>query len=188
MLCNANLSEQGSLVFRHGSLPDFNNHWFEQMGETVVGSMVFNSIFPIGLECGLYGMRWTLRKLDQCRAESNYETSCISLQQYVNLYAGPTYLMHFKYSGIQNIVFITMLFGTGCPILFPIAALSLWVLYNIEVFMLYYGYRMPPNYDEYLNSCVLANLAKAPLFTLSFGYWMLSNKQLMSNDHLVPHL
>jgi len=26
----------------------------------------------------------------------------------------------------------------------------------------------------------------APLFLLSFGYWTLSSKQLISNDHLIP--
>jgi len=79
-----------------------------------------------------------------------------------------------------------MLFGVGCPILFPVAALSLYVIYSLETFMLYFGYRVPPAYDEYLSMRVLANLAKAPLFMLSFGYWMLSNKQLISNDDLMP--
>lgn len=29
-------------------------------------------------------------------------------------------------------------------------------------------------------------MSYAPLFLLGFGYWMASNKQLVSNDHLVP--
>lgn len=41
-------------------------------------------------------------------------------------------------------------------------------------------------YDERLNNSVLANLDKAPLFLLGFGYWMLTNLQLISNDHLTP--
>lgn len=186
MLCNADLSEQGSFVFTNGNLADFDSQWFIQMGGTVVGSMIFNSVFPIAMECGFLSMRIGFRKLDQWRAPEGKQTSCISIQQYVNLTAGSTYFMHFKYSGIQTIIFITMLFGLGCPIMFPIAAFSLWVLYTLEIFMLYYGYRMPPAYDEYLNMCVLSNLAKAPLFMLSFGYWMLSNKQLISNEHLMP--
>jgi len=70
------------------------------MGETVVGSMVFNSIFPIVMEIGFWGMRMAFRKLDSIRAPEGKNTSCISLQQYVNLYSGSTYFMHFKYSGI----------------------------------------------------------------------------------------
>lgn len=76
------------------------------------------------------------------------------------------------------------MYGVGLPILFPIAASALFVLYMLEKFMLYKSYRMPPTYDEKLNNNVLSIMTYAPLLTLSFGYWMLSNKQLMSNSVL----
>lgn len=41
-------------------------------------------------------------------------------------------------------------------------------------------------YDERLNDSVLAKLKYAPIFFLSYGYWMASSKQLLSNEHLVP--
>lgn len=90
--------------------------------------------------------------------------------------------MHFKYSSMMNITFITMMFGPGIPILFPIAAASFFVLYLIENYMLYYVYKEPPAYDEKLNNSVLRSLSFAPLFLLGFGYWMLSNQQLLKND------
>jgi len=68
MLCNADLSEQGSFVFTNGNLADFDSQWFIQMGGTVVGSMIFNSVFPIAMECGFLSMRIGFRKLDQWRA------------------------------------------------------------------------------------------------------------------------
>ena len=49
--------------------------------------------------------------------------------------------MHYKYSSVMNIVFITMMFGAGLPLLFPIAAASLTVLFCLEKFMLYYIYK-----------------------------------------------
>jgi hypothetical protein len=86
----------------------------------------------------------------------------------------------------MNIVFITMMFGAGLPILFPIAAASLSVLFCLEKYMLYYVYKQPPTYDEKLNNSVIYNLSFAPLFLLGFGYWMLSNHQIISNDYLEP--
>ena len=74
-----------------------------------------------------------------------------------------------------------MMFGPGCPQLFPVAAISFLVLYSVENFMLYYVYKKPPDYDERLNDSILKNLTKAPLFLFAFGYWMLSNKQLLQN-------
>lgn len=52
--------------------------------------------------------------------------------------------------------------------------------------MLYYGYRIPPMYDERLSQTVLNQLQVAPLFMMTFGYWMASSLQLISNDHLYP--
>lgn len=95
--------------------------------------------------------------------------------------------MHYKYSSIQNIVFITMMFGAGLPRLFPIAAVSFLVLYLLEKYMLYYVYKYPPAYDEKLNNSVLSNISLSPLLLLSFGYWMFSNKQLLQRyDELQP--
>ena len=160
----------------NGALTDFNAEWFSSMGETIVGSMKFNAWFPIPFEFGMYMMRVAFRLLDQVGTAEGKTTKKISVQQYVNTYAGPMYFLHFRYSGIMNIVFITMMFGTGIPILFPIAAVSLLILFCLENYMIYYVYKIPPAYDEKLNNSVLSNLAKAPLFLLSFGYWMLSSR------------
>ena len=61
------------------------------------------------------------------------------------------------------------------PLLFPVAAASLGTLFMLEKFMLYYVYQAPPAYDEKLNNSVLNVMAFAPLFLLSFGYWILTN-------------
>lgn len=77
-----------------------------------------------------------------------------------------------------------MMYGMGMPILFPIASMSILVLYCMEKLMLHYSYREPPMYDDSLNKNALNILTYAPLLFLSFGYWMLSSKQLLSNETL----
>lgn len=56
------------------------------------------------------------------------------------MYSGPAYLMHYKYSSLLTIIFVTMTFGFGIPILFPIAAIAILILYIVEKSMLYYAY------------------------------------------------
>lgn len=102
------------------------------------------------------------------------------------MYSGPIYYMHYKYSSIMTISFITFIYGFGMPILFPIACVSFLVLYLVEKLLLFYGYRLPPMYDERLSQDVLNKLQFAPVLYLVFGYWMASNMQLLSNDHLYP--
>ena len=147
--------------------------------------MVFNSVYPIMEACGYWGLRLLTRLLDGGLC-NKYNTKLTSIQRYIDSYAGPTYFMHFKYSTIQNIVFVTFMFGFGCPMLFPIAAFSFIVLYLVERSMLFYAYRLPPMYDHRLSESVLNKLAFAPIMFLFFGYWMVSNQQLLSNDNLSP--
>jgi len=172
----------------NGSSSDFDQDWFVNIGDTIVGSMQFNIVFPVVMECGWFMMRLATRTFDKpVPADSEKPTKSITIQQYVNKFAGPEYFMHYKYSSIMNIVYLTMMFGSGMPILFPIAMASLFVLYCLENYMLYYVFKNPPAYDEVLNDRVLANLAFAPIFMLGFGYWMYSSPQLLGTyQHMIP--
>jgi hypothetical protein len=40
----------------------------------------------------------------------------------------------------MNITFVTMMYGIGLPVLFPVAALSMFTLYMMEKAMIYYVY------------------------------------------------
>ena len=76
----------------------------------------------------------------------------------------------------MNIVFMTFMFGAGIPILFPIALLSLIVLYIVERLMVAYSYKKPPMMDESLNKAAIKILMFAPILYCTFGFWMFSNK------------
>lgn len=156
------------------------------IGNTLVGTMIFTMIFPIIEALGFWALRLLFHILDRGFSLDPYVTKKTSIQGYINTYSGPVYLMHFKYAALLNIVFVTMTYGFGIPILFPIAAAAILILYLVEKTMLYYAYRLPPMYDERLSQSVLNKLSYAPIFFLGFGYWMASNKQILSNDYLFP--
>jgi len=59
---------------------------------------------------------------------------------YADLYSGPTLDVAAIYSRVLTIVFVTFMYGFGLPILYPIAALSLLLLYATEKAKLYWGY------------------------------------------------
>jgi len=186
LMVNANLSEQPfDFGLTAGTMPDFNSLWFRSVGDVIVAAMVFNLYYPI-IEVAMYwGLRVFFRCLDRgCKCRG--PTKSTSIQGYVSVYQGPLYYMHYKYSSILTIVYMTMMYGFGMPVLFPIAMVSFVVLYFVEKLMLFYGYVMPPMYDERLSNDVLNKLQFAPLLYLIFGYWMASNQQLLSNNHLTP--
>lgn len=160
--------------------------WFRTIGNTIAGTMWFNAWFPLIEALGYFALRLFFRILDRGCSCDKYKTKKTSIQAYLDCYTGPVYLMHYKYSTMLNVVFVTMVYGLGIPILFPIACLSMVILFFQEKLMLYYGYRVPPMYDERLSQTVLNQLQWAPMFLLFFGYWMAGSQQLLSNDHLTP--
>ena len=52
----------------------------------------------------------------------------------IDLYSGPEYteILHSKYAEILNVTYITMLYGLGLPIMFPIAFLSYFIFWCTE--------------------------------------------------------
>lgn len=95
---------------------------------------------------------------------------------YKDLYSGPDYVIHFKYSGILNIVYITMLYGIGMPILFPVAAFNFLNQWIAERIVVAYFCRLPPALDNKLTNNAIDKLKYAPLLMIFNGYWMISNK------------
>jgi hypothetical protein len=138
--------------------------------------MLFNVYWPVVEFFINWGMRYGFRFMDRKFTCNEYNTKKTTIKQYVEVYSGPTFFIHYKYSSILNITFVTMMYGLGLPILFPIAAAAIFVLYCMEKLMVNYSYRQPPAYDERLNNNVLGLMTWAPLLFLSFGYWMLSSK------------
>ena len=190
LMVNANLSEGEpgflNLFSRQRGMTDFNSQWFNDIGTTLVGAMMFNVYWPVVEFFVFFGMRSTFRFMDRGFSFDKTKTKKTTLQQYIELYSGPVFFIHYKYSSILNIAFVTMMYGMGLPVLFPIAAISMLVLYCMEKMMLHYSYRQPPSYDESLNKNALAILTWAPVLFLAFGYWMLSSRQLLRNDLVDP--
>lgn len=94
------------------------------------------------------------------------------------MYAGPIYLMHFKYSSIMTQVFISFMYGLFLPVLFPIAALGIMNMYLVEKWALLYYFRKPPMYDDKLQKEALRVLSNAPFMMLFMGYWAMGSTGL----------
>ena len=109
-----------------------------------------------------------------------------SMAEYIELYSGIDHMIHYGYSTVVLIIYITFMFGFGIPILFPVAWLTFIILYRMEKYMMYFFYKVPPMYDEKITKEMLSVLRIAPVLYLLCGYWMITNQQLLSNDHLHP--
>jgi len=134
----------------------------------------------VGVGVGIV-VPWLKQQLDSKFTGDKYVTKQFSMSRYKLIYGGPEYLIHFKYSEFLNITYITMMYGIGIPLLFPIAALALFNAYISERILLAYAVRLPPAMDNVLTKNAMSMVKMAPLFLLCNGFWMVDNKQIFRN-------
>ena len=126
-------------------------------------------------------MALLFRILDKGFSLSQYTTKMRTIQQYINLYSGPEYLIHFKYSRTLNIVFVAFMYGLTLPWIFPIWLVSLIIDYIVEKLCIVYYYKDPPSYDNKLNLTAISIMKWAPLLMFATNFWMFSNREIFEN-------
>jgi len=106
------------------------------------------ALWPL-IEIGMFGaMWWGKQYFDRGMGSDSYKTSMPTPQAYVDLYAGPVYLIHYRYSMILLHISCAFLYGTCMPILYIVAFLAFVVLFINERVLVCYYYREPPSFDE----------------------------------------
>jgi hypothetical protein len=77
----------------------------------------------------------------------------------------------YRYANMLNITFMTLMYGTALPLLYPIALLAFLFLYIQDHVYLVYLSGATPNYDKAVNARFLTILKCAPAFMLGIGFW-----------------
>ena len=94
----------------------------------------------------------------------------------MNLYLGPEFIINYRVSWVMTVVYVTMFYGLGMPLLFPIAFFSLLLIYSFERYHLAYTYQKPPVMNHETIKIGLSFIHFTPLILLMNGFWMLSNR------------
>ena len=152
----------------------------------MVYSVLFIGVWPMIEFMTFYSLSLFLRLVDRgglCR--TRYSTKKNTIQQYVDLYGGPEYQMHWKYSNMMNVVWVAMIFGPGVPMLYPCACFTFIVNYIDERLCLAYYFKQPPNYDHQLSLDSIEIMKWAVPVNLFISFWMFSNQQIFTN-HVHP--
>lgn len=181
-MVNANATEHSPgfiTKYFNGKFYDYSIDWYQQVGSKIVQTMFIQAvIIPwVGLATSAIVPK-IKRKLD---GGDPYKTKKTSMAVFKALYSGGDYVIHFKYSGILNITYVTMLYGIGMPALFPIAAINYFNQYVAERIIVAWYMRMPAALDDKLTVNCIEKLRFAPLLFLVNGYWMLGNTQIFKN-------
>ena len=153
-------SEDSTSIFARGIYQDVNSQWFLDVGKSVMSTMTFNIVMPaVEFGAGWFG-RYCSRVWDQRRHNLDFSallpgsyqnTRCTSIQEFTEIYCGPEFVIHYKYSYILNVCCIAFIFGPMLPMLFVSAFFSLTCLFTVEKLAMAYSYKRPPMYDSDIN-------------------------------------
>jgi hypothetical protein len=99
----------------------------------------------------------------------------------VEIYSGPKNPIFFKLANIFKVTFVTMMYGVGLPILYPIAFLSYFIFWVSERHQIAYFYQMPPAMKNEISRNAMDIFSYLPILYIANGAWMLSNRQIFDN-------
>ena len=127
-------------------------------------------------------VEYSLNRFKKWRAEGSSPITSIS--QYYELYAGPEYMVHWKYSLLNLILLVSFAVGFVLPILFPLCLVAMSFLYLWQKLTLAQFYRQPPNIAENFNDAMIfQSLFWFKLLYLLSIMYVLRNESKFSNDN-----
>lgn len=104
------------------------------------------------------------------------------MQAYIDTYAGPEYLIHYRFAAILLQIGVAFCYGCTMPPLYGIASVAFLILYINERLLICYYYREPPAFDEKMTMLTLDLVKYVPFMMLPMAFWQLGNRQIFENE------
>ena len=159
-----------------GKFMDFDDKWYQLVAPIFISSMCIRVIVPpaiIIIKIMLKKFRIMLDRKSLRLSSKEIYTSQTSNLDYANLHSGDIPLLSHLYNKILLNIMMCMMLGLGIPILFPLALISLIVIYFSFKIALLQWYQKPPKLDEWLSKLSIHILTYGAVFHCGFSYWML---------------
>ncbi|KAL0041478.1 hypothetical protein WJX79_004916 [Trebouxia sp. C0005] len=155
----------GTLIFQ-GIYGDLVPAWYAQVGQ----SLTIVIVFTVGLPHPAY----VLYRLMMYKWQLRQRKSCLTQEELVKAYEGPDFDLADRYGELLNILFCTLMFSGGLPILLPCVSIIFAVTYWAEKWELLKLSRVPSPYAGDLAALTGELLPWAALFHLVFSVWAFS--------------
>lgn len=75
---------------------------------------------------------------------NSFKTKQTSMNNYKAIYMGYDFEIQYSFAGVLVITYTTLMYGLSMPILFPLAALSIFCMKLCERVQVAWFYRLPP--------------------------------------------
>lgn len=165
--------------------------WYEIVGDSLVLTLLIDAFMPIiETAIGTYFVQkakkndrgtWsrqykvTVDENENEKVEQILSTKTTSIFDYLELYSGPAFFIHLKYSIIIKIIVVTLMYGVFIPACYLWAFLALLIFYVVEKYQIFYFYKKPAMHNANLCLFVMENMQWVPLLGYIMGFWAMTN-------------
>jgi len=144
--------------------------------------MLFNIVSPHLVNGLYYFMLGTSRCCDRGCTCDERRTKKITQTEYEELNKGPKFDMEFRYSSVLYVIWVTMTYSSGLPILYFVAVIYFFVTYWVDKFLIFHYYRLPPNYSVALSNASITLMKFSIIVHYIFGYFMFSYAPILPSS------
>ena len=175
MIVNFDYGLESPIPLFQGSYRRFSVQWYRLVGSSICLQMLL-MVFSTNL-CNLafQVMYACLRFKDRGWKASARNTQSLSQEDYEDVNIGADPSMDYKYANMLTVLMITMMYGGGIPILYPIAMLYCFVTYWTDKLLIFRYYRKPEFLDHTLPADSLKWYKVAFLLHIVVSCMMFSN-------------
>jgi hypothetical protein len=160
-----------------GRFPEYNRGWYAVVGTNILFTMAINIVEPNVMPFIEEYIRLLSAWLTISRDKVNSQRHMINMHQ-------PTEMpMEARYALILNVIFVTLLFSSGMPILNPMAMLFIASAYACDKFMLLRVFKKP-YYDAALADITAKMLPFGAMMHCLNGFWMYGVNDLMLSQQI----
>lgn len=172
-----------SLTIDRGKYTDFIRSWYGNNGFSLLVSVTLTVIAPIidkYIRCLLIPIIQRYFAYNNIKKKLGHS---IVMQYDLNrLEVGPIFLPTLQFANVLALLFITMTFTTGLPLLTPIAMIGFILYFRIDKYLVGRYYRKPSVLDDRMIRAVIHYLPYAAIIRCVFSIWMLSSSGILPQN------
>ncbi|EAR88902.2 transmembrane protein, putative (macronuclear) [Tetrahymena thermophila SB210] len=176
---NFDITTTGTLQFLFGgNYDDLSPEWFKNVGTVIILTLLINVVSAPMVSCFFVFLRALFKCCDRGCSLDDTKTKKSTLNEWVEFYTGPEFMISFRYSQILGICFIGMLYSGGIPILYFVSFLHLTVLYWLDKIFLFKICKIPPNFDQQMATMARTMLYLVPFLHTIFSIYIYGNTDI----------
>lgn len=163
-----------------GPYNDFSFEWYGAVGTYFITTFVAQAVSPISAGLIDYLIMKPFKRWSTKKEIINLSGHSIVMQADLNdMQIGPVFDYTKNKSYLLMLMFLSMSFGPGLPILIPLSCITFTLYFIVDRYLICGYYQKPPHVGVGTMKIALGALYYAGIIRLLFGIWMFSNPDIL---------